>query len=105
MALQKSSPKTGSFAFDQIKASLMEQFDLRDMFRKISKSVCTSTILASPNPLSPTQTPSAMKTPENTKEDHKPTDEENIQMEYSSDWLYCPTRNEKKKLPHKLRSV
>jgi hypothetical protein len=84
VALQ-NSPKTGNFAFDQIKASQMEQFDLRDMFRKTSISVFTSTILASPNPLSPTPSPSALKTSENTKEDHNPADEENIQMEYSSD--------------------
>jgi hypothetical protein len=85
VALQKSSPKTRSFAFDQTKAPPMEQSNLRDMFRKTSKSVCTSTILASPNPLSPTPTPSATKTPENTKDDPKPGDEENIKMEYSSD--------------------
>jgi len=63
----------------------MEQSDLRDMFRKTSKSVGTSTILASPNLSSPTPTPSATKTPENTKDDPKPADEENMQMEYSSD--------------------
>jgi hypothetical protein len=78
VALQKSSPKTRSFAFDQTKASSMEQSNLRDMFRKTSKSVCTSIILASPNPLSPT--PSATNTPENTKDDPKPADEENIQI-------------------------
>jgi hypothetical protein len=33
-----------------------------------------------------------MKNPENTEEeadDPEPPDEGNIQMEYSSDWLYC----------------
>jgi hypothetical protein len=62
----------------------VEQSDLRDMFGKNSKSVCTLTILESSNPLSHTPTPSATKTPENTKDYPKPADEENIQMEYSS---------------------
>lgn len=36
--------------------------DLRDMFRKASKSVCMSTVTAYPDPLSPTtSTSSAMK--------------------------------------------
>jgi len=85
VAFQKSSPKTTSFAFDQTKASPMEQSDLRDMFRKTSKSVGTSTILASPNLMSLTPMPSATKNPEHKKDDPKPADEENIQMEYSSD--------------------
>jgi len=61
VALQKSSPKKASFAFDQTKALPMEQSDLRDMFRKTSKSIGTSTILASPNLMSPTPPPSATK--------------------------------------------
>lgn len=63
----------------------MEQSDLRDMFRKTSKSVDTSTILASPNLMSPTPMPSDTKTPGKKKKYSKPADEENIQMEYSSD--------------------
>jgi hypothetical protein len=47
----------------------LEQADLRDMFKKISKSVCTSIVAVSPDPLSPTPTSSALKTPENTEED------------------------------------
>ena len=62
----------------------MEQSDLRDMFRKTSKSVDTSTILASPNLMSPTPMPSTMKTPGGGG-NSKPADEENIQMEYPSD--------------------
>jgi hypothetical protein len=63
----ESSPKTRSFA---LKASSMKQADLRDMFKKVSKSVCTSTVVVCPDPLLPTpSTSSAMKTPENTEED------------------------------------
>jgi type VI protein secretion system component VasA len=48
----------------------MKQADLRDMFRKASKSVCTSTVVVSPEHLSPTPSmSSAMMTPENTEED------------------------------------
>jgi hypothetical protein len=44
-------------------ASLMRHADLRDMFKKVSKSVCTSTVVASPDPLSPTSsTSSAVET-------------------------------------------
>jgi hypothetical protein len=49
-----SSPNTSSFALYQKKASSMKQADLRDMFKKGSKSVCTSTVVVSPDPLSPT---------------------------------------------------
>jgi hypothetical protein len=37
------------------------------MFKKASKNICTTTVLASPNPFSPTPTSSAMKTPETQK--------------------------------------
>jgi hypothetical protein len=51
-------------------------------------SVDLSTIVVSPDPLSPTpNTSSAVKTPENTEEDPddlQPANEEDIQMEYSS---------------------
>jgi hypothetical protein len=41
----------------------MKQPDLRDMFKKSSKSVCTSTVVVSPYPLSATPSASsAMKT-------------------------------------------
>jgi hypothetical protein len=66
-----------------------------DMFKKALKSVCTSTIVVSPNrPRSPTlSTSSAMETPENTEEDPddpEQADEGDIQKEYCSYWLYCP---------------
>jgi hypothetical protein len=65
----------------------MKQADLREMFKKASKSICTSTIVVPPDPSSPTpSTSSATKIPENTEEepdDPQPADEEDIQMEYS----------------------
>jgi hypothetical protein len=58
-------------------------------FNNVSNSVCTVTVVASPNPLSATPLPSsAMKTSENTKEEPvypEPEDEGDIQMEFSSD--------------------
>jgi len=60
------------------------------MFKKAMKSVCTSTIVVSPDSLFPAPpTPSAMRNPENAEEDPggpEPADEGNIQMEYSSDY-------------------
>jgi hypothetical protein len=48
----------------------MKQADLRDMFKKASKSICTLTTVASPDALPPTpSTSSAMKSPESTEED------------------------------------
>jgi hypothetical protein len=65
----------------------VKQADLKDWFKKASKSVCTLTILVSLDPLSPNpSTSSAMKTPENTEadpDDPEPADEGDIQMEYS----------------------
>jgi len=67
----------------------MKRAAQRDMFKKASKSVHTSTVVVPPDPLSPTpSTSSAMKTPENTKaepDDPEPADGGNIQMETSSD--------------------
>jgi hypothetical protein len=72
-----------------LKGVVPRQAALRDMFKKAFKSVCTSTIVASPDPLSPTLwTSSFVKTLENTEEDSddpEPADEGDIQMEYSSD--------------------
>jgi hypothetical protein len=89
VALEKSSPKTGSSAFYQKKASSWKQADLRDMFKKASKSVCSSTIAASPDLLCHAPSiSSAIKTPENTVEDPDDpylADERNVQVEYSSD--------------------
>jgi len=54
-----------------------------------SNSICISTALVSPEPVSPNlSTSSAMKTPGNTKEeldDLETADERDIQTEYSSD--------------------
>jgi hypothetical protein len=53
--------------------------------------VYTSTIVVSPDPLSPTPTSSGLKTPESTEEDpddREPVDEGDIQMQCSSDQLY-----------------
>jgi hypothetical protein len=60
----------------------MKGSDLRDMVKVASKSICTSTVAVSPDPLSPTlSTFPAIKTPENTEEDPdnpEPADEEDI---------------------------
>jgi hypothetical protein len=88
LELENSSSKTRSFAFYQKETSSVKKADLRDMFKKPSKNVCTSTTVLSPDPLSPTpSTSSAMKIPENTEVDSvdcELADEGDIQMEYSS---------------------
>lgn len=83
----ESSLKSISFALYQKKA-LMDQANCRDMFRKASKSVWTSTIVMPPDPLFPAQSVSlVMKRPENAEDD--PDDPEpadgDIQLEYSFD--------------------
>jgi hypothetical protein len=59
------------------------------MFRKASKRVSASTVVVSPDPLSPTPSfSSSMKTAEIANEDPvgpELADEGDIQMEYSSD--------------------
>jgi hypothetical protein len=56
------------------------------VFKKASRSVCGSSGVASPDSLSPIpSTFSAMKASNNTEQDPEPADEEDIQMEYSSD--------------------
>jgi hypothetical protein len=56
------------------------------MFKKASKSVCTSNIVVSAEPLSSApSTTVPMKTPDNTEEDPTQADERDTQMEYSSD--------------------
>ena len=65
----------------------MKKPDLRNMVNKASKSICTSTVVASPDPMSPTSISLAMKTQENIEEDpdeSEPWEEGDIQMEYSS---------------------
>ena len=63
----------------------MKQADLRDMFKKASKSVGTPADVISPDPLSPTPSASSpMKTPKNTAETlmtPEPADGD-IEMEY-----------------------
>ena len=65
----------------------MKQADLRDMFKKASKSVCTLTVVP-PESLSPiSSASSATKTPENKEVDTDyptPADERHIQVEYFS---------------------
>jgi len=51
------------------KSSIVKQAYLRGMSEKDSKIVHTSTIVVSPDPLSPPSTSSAVKTPENAEED------------------------------------
>jgi hypothetical protein len=69
MSLDGSNPKIGSSAFYKAKPSSMKQADLRDMFKKASKSVCTPAGVIPPDPLSPTpSTSSPLKTPKNTEE-------------------------------------
>jgi hypothetical protein len=62
---------------------------VREMIKKASKSVCTSTVVVFPNHLFPTpSTSSAIKTPRNMEEDPddpEPTHERDNQMEYNSD--------------------
>jgi hypothetical protein len=68
-----------------------EAYTSENTFKNSSKSVCTSTVVISPEPFSPTPTSSAMKTPENIAEhpdDPEPADEGDIQMEHYSDKLY-----------------
>jgi len=67
----------------------VKQEDLRDMFKKASKSVCISMIVVPPESLFPTPSASsAMKAPENKLVDsdyNTPADERHIQVEYFSD--------------------
>jgi hypothetical protein len=66
----------------------MKETGLREIFRKVCKSVCTSTVAVSPDPLfAAPSTSSAVRTPENSEKaphDLEPADEGDIQMEYSS---------------------
>jgi hypothetical protein len=79
--LTTAVPRLVVLLFTRKKASSMKQAGLSGMFKKASKSVCTSTLVVSPDPLSPTpSTCPAMKTPEDTYEYHvdpKPADGDN----------------------------
>lgn len=86
----------------------MKQANLLDLLKEASKTVCTSPVVISPDPFSPTPlTSSAMKTSENTEGDPDDTEQADgdIQIEYSSEWLYSPsiesvTRVASKNLDH-----
>ena len=71
------------------KNKINETAYIRDTFQKVSNGIWTQTATVSPDPLSPTAaTFSTMKTPEKREEnpnDPEPTDDGNIQMEYSSE--------------------
>jgi hypothetical protein len=63
----------------------MKQADLMNLFKKVSKTVCTSAIVVSPDPLSAAPpTASTVKTPEDP-DDPEPAEEGDSQVEYSSD--------------------
>jgi hypothetical protein len=60
----------------------------RDMFKKAYKGVCKSTIVVPSDTLSFATTILAIKTPEHMEENRnnpEPADEEDTQIEYSSD--------------------
>jgi hypothetical protein len=65
----------------------MKQTDVRDLFKKATKSICIGVV--PPDPLFPApSTSSRMKTPESTEEDSDdpaPAAEGAFPMEYSSD--------------------
>jgi hypothetical protein len=54
LALEQSSAETRNFAPFQKKDSSVKQTGLRNMFKMAPKSACTSTVVVSPDPLSPT---------------------------------------------------
>ena len=86
--LRRVVPRPEFLLFANKRASSVKQADLRDMLKKASNSVCTSTAVVSPDHLSSgPSTSSAMKTPENAEDldDPEPADERDIQMEYASD--------------------
>jgi len=61
----------------------MKKADLRNRFKKASKSVHTSTVLVYPDPLYTTPTYSPVQTPEKDADDPKPA-YGYIQLQYSS---------------------
>ena len=52
--MRRVVPRMQVLLFTRKKASSIKQADLRNMFRKSSKNVCTSTVVVSPDPLSTT---------------------------------------------------
>jgi hypothetical protein len=66
----------------------VEQVDLRDVFKKASKRVCTSAVVVSHDPLSRTPSTSVVKSAANIEvdpDDHEPTDGGAIWVEYLLD--------------------
>jgi hypothetical protein len=77
----------------------MKQADLGDMFRKASKSVCTSVIVVAPDLVSLTASTSSTVKTEEDPDDPEPVDGF-IQMEYSSiTVVQHKYRSSNKKLP------
>jgi hypothetical protein len=69
LALADSSPNTGSSAVYQQKSFFINKTG-KNIFEKVSKSVCPSTILVLPDPLPPApSTSSATNPPEHTEVD------------------------------------
>jgi hypothetical protein len=72
--LRRAVPRPKVLLFTR-KQSFINETDLGGMLKKASKSVCTSNIVLSPDPVSPTpSTSSTMKTPENTDKDSSDTE-------------------------------
>jgi len=68
--LKKAAQTPKVFIFNREKKTYsMKQEDLRDIFKKNSKNVSTSTVVVSPDPLCPTPTSSAIRPPANTAEE------------------------------------
>ena len=66
LVLEESGPSARSFSFYQKKLHQQNRQLSYTCSKKASNSICTSTVVVSPDPLSPTPwTSSAMKTPEN----------------------------------------
>jgi hypothetical protein len=62
--------------------------DLRDLFKKATKTVCTSNVVSPDHVSFVPSASSAVKTPDNTEEDPddpEPANEGDIQVEYFSD--------------------
>jgi len=100
-AFEDSSPKTTCFVFYQKKVSSLKQADLTNMFKKASKGVHTSTVVVSPNPMSPTLTSStyeeSMK--QRTYRYPKTADEGHMQMDTPMINSIAKYRSNNKKLP------
>jgi len=67
--LRKVVPRLYILLSTRKKSSIVKQAYLKSMSKKESKRVYTSTIVVSHDPLSPSSTSSAVKTPENAEED------------------------------------